>query len=325
MEKKSVSHLKRSLAITIMFFSLVAKSDVCDNFQIHDGQTYDNLRSLADSDSGKVANQLISKQIDLTQKNEGLIKDSILKLCKAGHDESPMKLGDENLKTYHELSLNSLKLANAKTCGLLSSNQKKVYRTLRKILMKAMKQLRILVKAEYAKLPKDTVEQFIYRQSAIYKLMKELEINPLNYNLQEKLVNSLTILGNLTWGLPNTTIGALYTLAALVTAPFNGGIDFSLSPNGKQISVGTNLIFGLSAVSMGLFKIDGTGGMADSHEGGHSIQSAEWGPLYFLLVGVSYLRAGGIDHNWVEENADRNADKFPSKAFRKKDCSLLGQ
>jgi len=115
-----------------------------------------------------------------------------------------------------------------------------------------------------------------------------------------------TILGNLTWGLPNTVIGGVLAIGAVATSPFRGGYGIRWSRNGQQFQVDTRGmgVYG-SSMSMGLFELDyGAGSGVSYHEGGHASQSAVLGPLYIPAALASYgtnLGHGGFIEYWADD------------------------
>lgn len=123
------------------------------------------------------------------------------------------------------------------------------------------------------------------------------------------LTKILTIIGNLTWGLANTLIGAGIVLATMAVSPFTPYVDFptfALSSSGMQIYVDVTGMGPLPGkLSMGLFELDNGLGYsyASEHEGGHAIQSAILGPLYLPTVLVTYL-ISGFDQGLMEDLAD---------------------
>lgn len=127
------------------------------------------------------------------------------------------------------------------------------------------------------------------------------------------LVNLLTWVGNLTWGLVNTLMGLGIVIATIIVSPFTPYVDFptfALSLNGKQIYVD---VTGMSPVagkmSMGIWELDNASGpyFATGHEGAHAVQSALLGPLYVPVVLFSYAIAG-FDQGFMEEWAWQWAD-----------------
>jgi hypothetical protein len=122
----------------------------------------------------------------------------------------------------------------------------------------------------------------------------------------------LSFVGNLTWGLANTLIGAGVVLAAIAASPFTPYVDFPsfhLSASGMQIYVN---VTGMSPIpgkmSLGLFELDNASGFgfASYHEGGHAIQSAVLGPFYLPAVLITYV-ASGFDQGLMENLADKAA------------------
>jgi hypothetical protein len=126
------------------------------------------------------------------------------------------------------------------------------------------------------------------------------------------LTKILTIIGNLTWGLANTIIGAGIVLATMAVSPFTPYVDFptfALSSSGMQIYVDVTGMSPLPGkMSMGLFELDnGTGyHFASEHEAGHAIQSAILGPLYLPTVLITYL-ISGFDQGLMEDLAETAA------------------
>jgi hypothetical protein len=122
----------------------------------------------------------------------------------------------------------------------------------------------------------------------------------------------LSYIGNLTWGLANTVIGAGVVVTTMLVSPFTPYVDFPtfhLSESGMQIYVD---VTGMSPIrgkmSLGLFELDnGSGfGFASEHEGGHAIQSAILGPLYLPAVLITYALSG-FDNGLMENLADEAA------------------
>lgn len=122
----------------------------------------------------------------------------------------------------------------------------------------------------------------------------------------------LTLIGNLTWGLANTIIGAGVVLAAIAVSPFTRYVDlpsFKLSKSGMQIYVD---VTGMSPIpgkmSLGLFELDNASSFdfASHHEAGHAIQSALLGPFYLPVVLITYL-ISGFDSGLMEDLADSAA------------------
>lgn len=122
----------------------------------------------------------------------------------------------------------------------------------------------------------------------------------------------LTLIGNLTWGLANTIIGAGIVLATIAASPFTPYVDFPsfhLSASGMQIYVD---VTGMSPIagkmSLGLFELDNASGFgyASYHEGGHAIQSAALGPFYLPAVLITYVLSG-FDNGLMENLADSAA------------------
>jgi hypothetical protein len=122
------------------------------------------------------------------------------------------------------------------------------------------------------------------------------------------LTKVLTFIGNLTWGLANTLIGAGIVLATMAVSPFTPYVDFpsfAISSSGMQIYVDvTGMTPFPGKLSMGLFELDNGLGYtyASEHEGGHAIQSAILGPLYLPTVLITYL-ISGFDEGLMEDLA----------------------
>lgn len=123
----------------------------------------------------------------------------------------------------------------------------------------------------------------------------------------------LTIIGNLTWGLANTLIGAGVVLVTMAVSPFTDYVDFpsfALAASGMQIYVD---VTGMSPfggkMSLGLFELDNGAGyyFASDHEAGHAIQSAILGPLYLPTVLITYALTG-VHHGPMEQLADIAAE-----------------
>ncbi|MFS4458552.1 hypothetical protein [Bdellovibrio sp. HCB2-146] len=127
------------------------------------------------------------------------------------------------------------------------------------------------------------------------------------------LVNLLTWVGNLTWGLVNTLMGLGIVIVTMIVSPFTPYVDFptfALAYNGKQIYAD---VTGMSPIpgkmSLGIWELDnGTGqAFASGHEGVHAVQSALFGPLYVPVVLFSYMISGfdqGFMEDWAWEWAD---------------------
>lgn len=123
----------------------------------------------------------------------------------------------------------------------------------------------------------------------------------------------LTTVGNLTWGLANTLIGAGTVLVTMAVSPFSDYVDFpsfAISASGMQIYVDVSGIapFG-GKISLGLFELNNGAGyyFASEHEAGHAIQSAILGPLYLPTVLVTYALFG-IHDGPMEQLADAAAE-----------------
>lgn len=123
----------------------------------------------------------------------------------------------------------------------------------------------------------------------------------------------LTIIGNLTWGLANTLIGAGVVLVTMAVSPFSQYVDFptfAIAASGMQIYVD---VTGMSPfggkMSLGLFELDNGSGyyFASEHEAGHAIQSAILGPLYLPTVLITYALTG-VHHGPMEQLADLAAE-----------------
>lgn len=149
---------------------------------------------------------------------------------------------------------------------------------------------RAAIKAQYEKI------SFLYNPGQKYFLITKV----------------LAIVGNLTWGLANTVIGAGVVLATIAVSPFTRYVDFPsfhLSESGMQIYVDVS---GMSPIpgkmSLGLFELDNASGFgfASYHEGGHAIQSAVLGPFYLPAVLITYV-ISGFDNGLMENLADRTA------------------
>jgi len=127
-------------------------------------------------------------------------------------------------------------------------------------------------------------------------------------------VNILIVIGNLTWGLINTLIGAGIivwdvALAIVGVAQFP---QFAVAANGHMIYVnvtGANPLGIGGKLSMGLFELDNGAGYEwmSGHEGVHGLQSALLGPFYLPTVLFSYV-ISGFDQGFMEEWADAWAD-----------------
>lgn len=124
------------------------------------------------------------------------------------------------------------------------------------------------------------------------------------------VTNTLTWIGNLTFGMINSIVGVGIIFATAVVSPFTSAVDFpsfSISANGKQIYVNVS---GMSPIagkmSMGIFELSNhySHGSYSDHEGGHAIQSAVLGPFYLPTVMVSYIIFGfdqGFIESWANE------------------------
>ena len=123
----------------------------------------------------------------------------------------------------------------------------------------------------------------------------------------------LTIIGNLTWGLANTVIGAGVVLVTMAVSPFTPYVDFptfNIAASGMQIYVD---VTGMSPIpgkmSLGLFELDNATWyeFESDHEAGHAIQSAILGPFYLPTVIMSYI-ISGHHGSFMERLADIKAD-----------------
>ncbi len=149
-------------------------------------------------------------------------------------------------------------------------------------------------------MPQEQKEKFAAALAEYRKKMANvsfLYVPGKNYNL---VVNVLAWIGNLTWGLVNTMIGASIVVAAMAVSPFTPYVDFPtlrISQNGNQIYAdvtGINPLGLAGKMSMGIFELDNGAGasFASEHEGGHAIQSAILGPFYLPTVLTTYLIFG---------------------------------
>lgn len=132
-----------------------------------------------------------------------------------------------------------------------------------------------------------------------------------------KILNTLAVIGNLTWGLPNTAVGAILSVVSAAVSPFRSEeirksdpFEITRTGSGKQIGVSSPLIR-RSAVSLGLFQLYSHDQKSDAHEGGHAFQSAILGPLYLPSIGLTYLLHGEISpvDSWPEKWADRIGER----------------
>lgn len=123
----------------------------------------------------------------------------------------------------------------------------------------------------------------------------------------------LTLIGNMTWGMANTLIGAGVVLVTMAVSPFTKYVDFPsfhLAASGMQIYVDVS---GMSPrpgkLSLGLFELDNHSSFefASYHEAGHAIQSAILGPFYLPAVLVTYA-ISGFDNGAMEILADNAAE-----------------
>ncbi len=71
--------------------------------------------------------------------------------------------------------------------------------------------------------------------------------------------------------------------------------------------------------SMGIFETDSGGENSPAHEGGHSVQSAILGPLYFPSIGLSYLISG-----FYVDKMEVWADQAGAKTQPNKSETLFG-
>lgn len=123
----------------------------------------------------------------------------------------------------------------------------------------------------------------------------------------------LTIIGNLTWGMVNTMIGAGVVIAAMAISPFSRYVDFptfGIAHSGMQIYVDVTGMSPISGkMSLGLFELDNAAGyrFASEHEAGHAIQSAILGPFYLPTVLATYI-ISGFDLGLMEDLADLAAE-----------------
>lgn len=120
------------------------------------------------------------------------------------------------------------------------------------------------------------------------------------------IVNFLTVIGNLTWGLINTVLGIGVIVFAMIVSPFIETVDFpsfSVAQNGKQIAVEIDgLVPWNRNFSLGLLEFRGRSyGLDSKHEGAHATQSAVLGPLYLPVVMASYVLSGGYSHDSLIE------------------------
>jgi hypothetical protein len=122
--------------------------------------------------------------------------------------------------------------------------------------------------------------------------------DPNNMNKDHFLMDSLVILGNLTWGLVNTAIGLGAVLGAMIVSPFTRYVDFptfAISASEQQVYVDVSGMGPIPGkMSLGLFELDNHSGYyyASGHEAGHAKQSALLGPLYLPMVLFSYAVQG---------------------------------
>lgn len=153
------------------------------------------------------------------------------------------------------------------------------------------------------------------REEIRAEIMKEFSNVTFLYTPGQKyflITKILTLVGNLTWGLANTLIGAGVVLVTMAVSPFTRYVDFPtfrVSASGMQIYVD---VTGMSPIpgkmSLGLFELDNAAGYryASEHEAGHAIQSAILGPFYLPTVLVTYL-ISGFDVGLMEDLADEAA------------------
>lgn len=161
--------------------------------------------------------------------------------------------------------------------------------------------LRSEIKSDKLQMPKQ-IEEY----------MKNLKGKSLLYSPEQDasaLANLISWVGNLTWGLVNTIVGAAVVAFAMIAVPIitlgQEFVHFSISASGSQIYVytpGLGLMPG--KLSMGLFELDNTGmyTWASEHEGVHALQSALLGPLYLPAILVSYA-IFGFDQGPLEDLA----------------------
>ncbi len=165
------------------------------------------------------------------------------------------------------------------------------------------------------KLSKQEKEEFknlLSSQKSAYKALGHM-----HEARRRKILNTLIIMSNLTWGLPNTLVGVTVIAVGAIAAPFSPILDmprFEKSESGKQIAVNVdNLFMFPSNVSFGLFQLKSNMEGADDHEGGHAVQSAILGPFYLPVVVGDYIAEGDISLNKIEDNADHNGEKLRGK------------
>lgn len=137
---------------------------------------------------------------------------------------------------------------------------------------------------------------------------------------------TLSWIGNLSWGFPNTVLGLLTGIGLSAACLFTGRLpSFHLSSTRAQIIWDTGNVTQGRNVSLGLFHIgtflDHHSSATDAngrerlqrHESGHAIQSAVLGPFYLHLVLTSYaingFKHGGFMEDWAHTTG--GADKIP--------------
>ncbi len=119
---------------------------------------------------------------------------------------------------------------------------------------------------------------------------------------RKRMVNLLSAVANLTWGLLNTIVGLVVAVPFVLM-----GRRVSWSSNGKQVNIDTLNLH----MSLGLLHF----GANAQHEGGHALQSAILGPAYLPLVGFAYglawLTTGDLSQAFIEKWATRLGERFP--------------
>ncbi|MGZ3794442.1 MAG: hypothetical protein ACXVCP_18995 [Bdellovibrio sp.] len=141
------------------------------------------------------------------------------------------------------------------------------------------------------------------------KFLKAFDKVSLLYNPAQKasaLFNVISWVGNLTFGLINTLLGAGVVVLTAIVSPFSSSVDFptlKISASGSQIYADVSGMGPMAGkLSLGLFELDNYAGYSFSsdHEGVHAIQSVIFGPFYLPVVVASYMMSG-FDNGFMED------------------------
>jgi len=200
-------------------------------------------------------------------------------------------------------------------------NQNVIDPKLNDLLMQSLSTVSVQAKEE-RDIFKNNMKKDYQVPEAIRQIMSEVKGHSLLYSPDQDasiVSNIISWVGNLTWGLVNTIIGAGIVLVSMVAVPIaslfiEGRIrfpTFSISSSGSQLYVYTPYLGLMSGkMSMGLFEFDNTGSYrwASEHEGVHALQSAVLGPFYLPTILVTYLMFG-FDQGPLEDMADHYAGR----------------